>query len=275
MSLEPLSSVYPLIDSHAHLQLEPLASHREQVLQGAAEVGIEQIISVGVDVPSSHAVVQMARELPGKIWAAAGISPHYPERVSADEWAALEELWQEPCVVAVGETGLDYFYDFSPRELQRELFTRQLEASGTHNVPIVLHVRDAFEDVFNVIKAVELPAGGVMHCFTGGPKECERALELGLYLSFSGIVTFLNADLLREAARLVPADRLLLETDAPYLAPVPLRGKPNQPAYLIHTARRLAEIRQVEVCALCHQTRLNTCHLFGLPSCQPNTATIE
>ena len=166
---------------------------------------------------------------------------------------------------AVGETGLDYFYDFSPRERQQALFRRHLEAAGEVGRPVVIHIRDAYDDALALVADVGVPAGGVVHCFTAGPAECERALALGLHISIPGIVTFKNGDSIRAAIPLVPDDRLLVETDSPYLAPIPHRGQRNEPAFVAHTAARVAEVRGVSVEALTATTRANTIRLFGLP----------
>jgi TatD DNase family protein len=179
-----------------------------------------------------------------------------------EQWTELEELWTQPKVKAVGETGLDYYYDYSDRIRQQAVFERHLDASERLKMPVVIHIRDAFDDAYRLM--TNSGATGVVHCFTGGPEECERALAMGMYISLSGIVTFKNAKALRAAVPMIPADRLLIETDAPFLAPVPHRGKRNEPAFVVHTAAVVAELRGEHMESVCEITRQNTIELFGL-----------
>lgn len=255
----------PVIDSHAHLGFDRYADDLDAVLERAAAAGVEVIIDVGTDLPSS----ERARELAGRhphIFAAAGIHPHDAAAFDDADWPRLAALWADPRVRAIGETGLDYYYDHSPPERQRALFRRHLEAAGEAGLPVVVHCRDAFDDVFALVEDVGIPGGAVLHCFTGGPAEAERAVALGLHLSISGIVTFKNAGALREAVRAIPDDRLLVETDCPYLAPVPHRGKRNEPAFVVETARAVAELRGVAYPDFCALTRANTIRFFRLPA---------
>jgi TatD DNase family protein len=252
-----------LADSHAHLDFEQFADDLDQVLARAAEAGVAPVITVGTDLASSRRALELAGGSP-MLHATAGIHPHEAGNATAEDWAALRQLFSDEQVVGVGETGLDYHYRFHPPEVQQDLFRRHLRLSGEVGRPVVIHVREAFDDAFAILGEEGVAAGGVLHCFTGGPRECERALELGLHISLAGIVTFPQAAELQQAARLVPADRLLVETDAPYLAPVPLRGKRNEPAYVVHTARKVAALRQVGFDELCAETRANTIRLFGL-----------
>lgn len=253
----------PLIDSHAHLDFESFDDDRADVVQRALAAGVERIVTVGTDLASSRRAVELGDEFEPLV-AAVGVHPHSAGEFDDADWPELVALWLRPDVCAVGETGLDYHYDFSPRPRQRELFERHLQAAGEVGRPVIIHVREAYEDAFELIGAVGLPAGGVLHCFTGGVTEAERALELGLHISLSGIATFPRAEQIRDAARIVPLDRLLVETDAPYLAPVPKRGKRNEPAFVVHTAQRVAEVRGESYESLCVQTRANTLRLFGL-----------
>jgi TatD DNase family protein len=199
------------------------------------------------------------------LFATAGVHPHEADAFDDADWPALRALWDEPRVRGVGETGLDYFYDHSDRGRQRALFRRHLEVAGEVGHPVIIHIRDAFDDAFEDIASVGVPSGGVVHCFTGGPTECERALGLGMHVSISGIVTFKNAPAIREAVPLIPDDRLLIETDAPFLAPVPKRGKRNEPSFVAHTARFVAELRDTSFEDLAALTRRNTIELFRLP----------
>lgn len=253
-----------LIDSHAHLDGPKFAADLDAVLERAQAAGVDTVITIGVDLATSCAAADLARRYPG-VFASAGVHPHDAGRFDDADWPALAALWAEPRVRAVGETGLDYFYDFSPRERQQALFRRHLEAAGEVGRPVVIHIRDAYDDALALVADVGVPAGGVVHCFTAGPAECERALALGLHISIPGIVTFKNGESIRAAIPLVPDDRLLVETDSPYLAPIPHRGQRNEPAFVAHTAARVAEVRGVSVEALTATTRANTIRLFGLP----------
>ena len=253
-----------LIDSHAHLDGPKFAADLDAVLERAQAAGVDTIITIGVDLATSCAAADLARRYPS-VFASAGVHPHDAGRFDDADWPALAALWAEPRVRAVGETGLDYFYDFSPRERQQALFRRHLEAAGEVGRPVVIHIRDAYDDALALVAEVGVPAGGVVHCFTAGPAECERALALGLHISIPGIVTFKNGESIRAAIPLVPDDRLLVETDSPYLAPIPHRGQRNEPAFVAHTAARVAEVRGVSVEVLTATTRANTIRLFGLP----------
>ncbi len=252
-----------LIDSHAHVSFEGFADDLDAVLARAAAAGVDLMLNVGTDLASSLRARDFAHAHP-QVWAAAGIHPHEADAFDDADWPRLAALWADPRVRGVGETGLDYYYDLSKRERQRALFRRHLEAAGGVGRPVIIHCRDAFDDLFALVGEVGLPAGGVLHCFTGGPAEAERAVAMGLHVSFAGIVTFKNAGALREAAALVPDDRLLVETDCPYLAPVPWRGKRNEPAFVVETARKLAALRGISYEAVCALTYANTVRLFGL-----------
>lgn len=253
-----------LIDSHAHLDFDKFADDFDDVLARAAEAGVEMIVTIGTDLPSSRRARDLAHRF-SHLYASAGVHPHEADKFDDADWPALRALWDDPRVRGVGETGLDYYYDFSDRARQQVLFRRHLEVAGEVGRPVVVHVRDAYDDAFRIAEEVGLPAGGVLHCFTGGPAEAERALALGFHVSFSGIVTFKNAEENRQALPLVPDDRLLVETDSPFLAPIPKRGKRNEPAFVVHTARFVAEQRGIDYAALCALTRANTIRLFGLP----------
>ena len=176
------------------------------------------------------------------------------------------KLWTHERVVGIGETGLDYYYDYADRHRQRAVFARHLDAAQRLNMPVIVHIRDAFDDAFDTMHEVGVSAGGVVHCFTGGVQECRRALDLGLHISISGIVTFKNARALQAAVPMIPNDMLLIETDSPFLAPVPHRGKRNEPAYVVETAQCLAELRGQSLTELVKYTRKNTIELFGLPN---------
>jgi TatD DNase family protein len=213
-------------DDHCHLDLTAeRGPSADEAVDAARAVGVERLVTVGTDVASSRTAIDVARRFEG-VWATAGVHPHDAK----GGWVGLEELLAEPEVVAVGECGLDYHYDHSPREVQRESFAVQIALAITHDLALVVHTREAWDDTFAVLAAHGVPERTVVHCFTGGPDEARRCLDLGAHLSFSGIVTFPGAPEVREAAALCPLDRLLVETDSPFLAPVPHRGRPNQPS---------------------------------------------
>ena len=227
----------PWIDDHCHLDLDPAKAAAQ--VAAAADAGVERLISVGCDVAQSAGYVDLARRHPDVVWATAGVHPHD----ASGGIGGLEALLVEPEIVAVGECGLDFFYERSPRDVQREVFAAQIAMARAHDLALVIHTRDAWPETFDVLAAEGVPDRTVFHCFTGGPDEARRCLDLGAVLSFSGIVTFPSATDLQEAARLCPLDRLLVETDAPYLAPVPHRGKPNQPAWVPVVGAAMAELQ--------------------------------
>ena len=227
------------IDDHCHLERDPLRA--DEQVAAAAEAGVTRLISVGCDVGQSSDYIDAARRHPGVVWATAGIHPHEAK----DGLDGLEGLLGEAEVVAVGECGLDYHYDHSPRGTQREVFAAQIALAHAHDLALVIHTREAWSDTFDILEAEGTPERTVFHCFSGGPEEALRCLDLGAVLSFSGIVTFPSATDLQAAAVLCPLDRLLVETDSPYLAPIPHRGKRNQPAWVSVVGTAVAELRGV------------------------------
>jgi len=256
-----------LVDSHAHLDGPEFAPDRAAVLERARAAGVERIILIGLwRKPGDFgSALELAAEDPAFLWATAGIHPHESGHVPESDWLYLDELARDPRVVGVGETGLDYHYLHSTREAQRAGFERQLALATVVGKPVSVHLREAEEDSVAMLRnsGVGKARGGVIHCFSGDARAAERYLELGLYLSFSGIVTFKNAAALQEAARLTPLDRLLIETDAPFLAPVPHRGKRNEPAYVALTAAKIAELKGLPVEEVGAAALRNTEKLFG------------
>lgn len=210
-------------DSHCHIPYDGVG---EEAIVEARAAGVDRLITVGTDAESSASVLDVARRHDG-VWATAGVHPHDAKDADLD---AIASLLADPNVVAVGECGLDFHYDHSPRDVQRAVFAAQVALANAHDLALVIHTRDAWDDTFDVLAAEGVPTRTVFHCFTGGAIEARRALDLGAVLSFSGIITFKTADDIRAAAALCPLDRLLVETDSPYLAPVPHRGRPNRPA---------------------------------------------
>jgi TatD DNase family protein len=249
-------------DDHCHLHFrEAAAADVDELVATAHEAGVERMVTVGCDVADSIAAIEAARGRPG-VWATAGVHPH--EAAAGIE--GLEALLAAPEVVAVGECGLDYFYEHSPREAQRDVFAAQIALAHRHDLPLVIHSRDAWDDTFDVLAAEGTPPSTVFHCFTGGPDEARRCLDVGAHLSFSGIITFKTADDLRAAAAICPLDRLLVETDSPYLAPVPHRGKPNRPALVTLVGAAVAAVRGVEVDEIAAATWANAEAFYRLPA---------
>jgi len=232
-----------LVDSHCHLDDEQFDADREQVIARALEVGVERMVAIGTGngPPDLEAGLRLARRY-SCIYATVGVHPHDAAKATLETFAQLAQLADEDKVLAVGEIGLDYHYDFSPRDVQQSVFVEQLQLAGRAGKPVVIHTREAWEDTLSLLRA-NWTGGGIMHCFTGGPDEARQTLDLGFHLSFGGVITFPKADALRDAARFAPLDRIVVETDAPYLAPVPKRGKRNEPAFIVETVRRLAEVR--------------------------------
>jgi TatD DNase family protein len=234
-----------LVDSHCHLDDKQFTGDREAVIERAQAAGVERLIAIGTGdgPPDLEAGVRFAECYPF-FYATVGVHPHDASKATPETFGRLRDLLTHPKVLALGEIGLDYHYDFSPRETQRAVFIRQLELARDSGKPIVIHTREAWSDTMQTLRE-HYSGGGIFHCFTSGPAEAQEALDFGFHLSFGGVLTFPKAEPVREAARLAPLDRLLIETDAPYLAPVPHRGKRNEPAFLTETARKLAEIRGI------------------------------
>jgi len=243
-------------DSHCHVQYEGVGI--EAVEEACAE-GVLRVITIGTDAEESRKAVDVAHTTDG-VWATVGVHPH-----DATEGVdGIVPLLGEPDVVAVGECGLDYHYDHLPRDVQRRVFAQQIGLARERGLALVVHTREAWDDTFDVLAAEGVPERTILHCFTGGPDEARRSLDLGAYLSFSGIVTFKGADDVRAAAALCPLDRLLVETDAPFLAPVPHRGQPNRPAWVKVVGETIAAVTNVSTAAIEGATWENTTRVFGL-----------
>ncbi len=256
-----------LVDSHAHLDFEDFEGDLDGVVERAAAAGVVRVVAVGLwRKPGDFGnALELARTRPGTFAATAGIHPHECARVPEEDWQQSERLARDPAVVGVGETGLDYHYDLSPREVQRESFRRSLRIARAVDKPVVVHVREADADCADILREEGLPPpGGVIHCFTGDWPAARTYLDLGLHVSVAGIVTFKQADAIREAVRNVPADRLLVETDSPFLSPAPFRGKRNEPARVALVAAKVAEVRGVTVEEVAEQTTVNALRLFRL-----------
>ncbi|HET8733860.1 MAG TPA: TatD family hydrolase [Anaeromyxobacteraceae bacterium] len=256
-----------LVDSHAHLDIEDLEGGIDGVVERAAAAGVSRIVAVGLwRAPGSFGnALELARARPGVFAATAGIHPHECARVPEADWAESARLAADPAVVGVGETGLDYHYDLSPREVQRESFRRSIRIARDVGKPLVVHVREADADCAALLRDEGVPAaGGVIHCFTGDWPAARTYLDLGLHVSVAGIVTFKTAEAIRDAVRRIPRDRLLVETDSPFLAPVPFRGKRNEPAHVLHVAKKVAELWGATLEEVALHTTANARRLFRL-----------
>lgn len=254
-----------IIDSHAHLDYPQFENRVDEVLARASALGVSEVISIGVKLSTAHGPRLLA-ETYDNVWFSVGIHPHEAaNEPDACNLKAILATADHPKCVAIGEAGLDYFYDNAPREAQVESFHVQIEAARQTGKPLIVHARDADEDIANILES-EMKKGaftGVLHCFSSGAKLAKRAIDIGFYISFSGILTFGKAEELRLVARDLPSERLLVETDSPYLAPAPHRGKTNEPGFTRHTLDRLAEVRQTSPEEMAKQTRLNTLRLFS------------
>lgn len=255
-----------LIDTHAHLDEQAFEQDLEEVLSRATEQGIEAILSIGVTEATSRAALALARAVP-QVHAVVGIQPNYVAQAGPDDFEMISAYASDPHVVGVGETGLDRYWDYAPLELQQQYFRRHIELSRHVDKPFVVHCREAEADVVTLLRemASSGPLHGVMHSFSGDRETALACLDLGLYISFAGMLTYKGNQQLRDVARVVPVDRLLVETDSPYLSPVPMRGKRNEPAYVVHTARCLADIHGLEFAELARMTTSNARRLFALP----------
>jgi TatD DNase family protein len=249
-----------MIDSHCHLDSADFDDDRDAVIERALAAGVEHMMAIGTGngPPDLEAGLRLAGKH-SAFYATVGIHPHDAAKAGPDDLRHLTDLMSHPKVLAVGEIGLDYHYDFSPRDVQKSVFIEQMGIAAQARKPIVIHTREAWDDTLALIRQHWTPhgIGGIMHCFSGGPEEMASALDLGFYLSFGGIVTFPKALAVQAAAKSAPRDRILIETDAPYLAPVPKRGKRNEPALMVHTARKLAELRGESYEDVCHATSEN------------------
>ncbi|NMB25221.1 MAG: TatD family hydrolase [Firmicutes bacterium] len=251
-----------IIETHCHLNNEQYANDLPAVIERAQASGVVHLINIGWDVASSEKAIQQAMVYTN-MKAAVGIHPHDADTISDQALARLEDLAINDVVVAWGEIGLDYYYDNSPREIQREAFRRQMAMAQRLQIPVVIHSRDATEDTLTILREYA-PLQGVMHCFSGSWETAKTCIDLGLYIGFAGPITFKNANRLRAVAARVPLERLVVETDCPYLSPEPLRGRRNEPAYLQHTLAKLAEIKEVDIVEVARVTTDNARTLFGL-----------
>jgi TatD DNase family protein len=241
------------IDSHCHIHDERIPDGPDGAVAAAMEMGVTTLVTVGCDRATSAAAIDVASRH-SNVFATVGLHPH--DAVNGVD--TIVDLLDTPGIVAIGEAGLDYYYEHSERDIQKAAFAEQIQLAHERGLPLVIHSRDAWDDTFEILDAEGVPDNTIFHCFTGGPDEARRCLERGTVLSFSGIVTFPSAKDVREAALLCPLESMLIETDSPYLAPVPQRGKKNRPAWVPHVGQFIADLRNIPVNELAGQTAANT-----------------
>jgi TatD DNase family protein len=255
-----------LIDSHAHIQGKEYAGEADAVIARARDAAVEKIIVVGGagDMSSNTEAIALVTRF-DDLYATVGMHPHDAKDVTEDELRTLRQLISCPKVIAVGETGLDYYYDYSPRDVQRRVFSQFIRIACDSGLPIVVHERDAAQDTANLLRSEGSgKLRGVIHCFTGDYEAARAYLDLGFYLSLTGIITFKNASALREVVQQVPLERLFVETDSPYLTPVPHRGKRNEPAYVRYVAETIAKVKELTVEEVARVTTANVKDLFSI-----------
>ncbi len=250
------------VDNHCHIDND--GKGRTEVTE-AIQAGVKKLVNVGTDLTTSKEALALAQMFSGSVFSTAGVHPHEASK----GLQGIRELLGNSDVVAVGECGLDYHYNHSPPSTQRKIFAEHIALAHEFNMPLVIHAREAWEEIFSILELEETPSRTVFHCFTGGPEEAEKALSLGALLSFSGLITFKNAQNIRDAMHRVPLDRFMIETDSPYLSPVPLRGKPNSPRNLPLIGAFIAEERKEDLNALSEQIWTTTHTFYGLPVTAP------
>ncbi len=254
-----------LIDSHTHIHFKDFQNETEAILNRAQKAGVSQLVNVATDLATSRTVIEIATRYPG-VFAAVGVHPHDVAKMADGDLAALKSLASSSSkVVAIGEVGLDYYYEHSPKDVQQSRLRDFVKLSAETKLPLIIHCRDAFEDCFRILDEENgWKQGGVFHCYTGNLETAEKILKKGFYVSFSGIVTFKKSQELQEVARRLSRDRFLIETDCPFLAPEPHRGKRNEPAYVRLVASKLAELRGVSFEEIAALTSRNTRELFRI-----------
>lgn len=256
-----------LVDTHSHIQLDDYDANRDEVIERARAAGVT-MMAVGVDVPSSVAAIELAKAN-DDIFATVGLHPHDAAgeegEIAAEDFAAIAKLSEDPLVLAIGECGLDYYHDNSPKDIQIDIFKQQIELALKLNKPMVWHVRDAFIDFFEVID--QYPGvRGIVHCFTGTQSEMQQAVDRGFYIAYNGIMTFTKDEAQLETVKATPLDRIVLETDCPWLSPKSRRGRPNEPAYIVETAQFVANLRGDTYSDFCIATTNNAQSILGIPS---------
>jgi TatD DNase family protein len=255
-----------LFDTHTHIDQSDFDGIRDAVVERAVGAGVGALIAVGTTAAASSACVELAARY-AQVYAAVGIQPNYVAESVADDWAVIENLATAPGVVAIGETGLDRHWDHTPFDQQQDYFDRHMRLADRHGLPFIVHMRDCDEDILDMLRQArrQRPLTGVMHSFTGDSEMAAECVDLGLYISFAGMITYKKSQDLRDVATTIPAERLLIETDSPYLSPEPVRGqRPNEPAHLRHTAELMARVRNLTPGELAELTTANARRLFKM-----------
>jgi len=253
-----------LTDTHIHLHFPQYDADRPEMIQRAIQGGVRHFLNIGTDLEDSRKAIAIAETYP-EVYAAVGYHPHETKSASPADLAELEKLLAHPRVVAIGEVGLDYFHDHSPRDIQQKTLRTFLEWNQKHKKPIIIHCRDAYEDLLQILKGFSTqPYRGTLHCYSSDAATMKKYLDLGFHIAFGGALTYKKNDALREACALCPKDRLLLETDGPYLPPQTMRGKRNEPLYMIETAECVAKLHNMSVEAIADLTTANAQALFGM-----------
>ena len=254
-----------VFDSHCHLDDAKFDEDREEAYRRMLAAGVTRCVCVGSDLPSSESCIALAAGHPG-VYAAAGVHPHEAKDAPEDYLDQLAALLRRERVVALGEIGLDYYYDLSPRDVQRRVLAEQVELAVQMDVPVIFHIRDAQGEMVDFFRGLKKLPAGIIHCFSGSPEIAAEYVKMGFYISFAGPLTFKKAPHLQQAAREVPLNRLLVETDSPYLAPEPMRGRRNEPANVVYTLQKLAELRGLPAEDMAAITWQNACDVFRLPT---------
>lgn len=252
-----------LIDTHCHLDEDTFTLELDEIVQRAIDAGVTAMLTIGTTADSSRRAVELAAKYP-QVYAVVGIQPNYTAEAKPDDWGSIEKLASEPKVVGVGETGLDRYWDYAPMEIQRDYFDRHLDLARRRDLPFVVHCREAEADIVDQLRqaAQQGPLRGVMHSFTGSSETAQACLDLGMFLSFAGMLTYKRNDALRRVTATVPLERILIETDAPYLAPLPMRGKRNEPSHVRFTAKCVADVRGLTLDEVAAATTENARELF-------------
>lgn len=253
-----------LTDSHAHLEMPEFDEDRIEVIQRARKQGMRCIITIGIQIPEAKKAIALA-EAYDFIYAAIGIHPHYTKEIKDDTYVILEHLASHPKVKAIGEIGLDFYRNLTPQEIQVKRFRELIQLGKKLNLPLIIHDRNAHEEIFTILKEEHgFDQGGVIHCFSGGYEIAKKFLDKGFYISFAGNLTFKNTSSLLEVVKKMPLEKILIETDAPFLAPHPFRGKRNEPAYVRYTAEKIGELKNKSLEKIAQQTCRNLLNLFRI-----------
>lgn len=252
-----------LIDSHAHLEMREFEHDRDEVVRRATEAGIEAIVTVGTNLRDCRKAVALAAQYES-VYAVLGVHPHDVKGIDEKTYSVIRKLFSQPKVVAYGEIGLDFFRDRSPRDVQIRRFGEQLEMAGELGMPVIIHDRDAHVETLEMLRSWKGKRGGIVHCFSGDVAMAKKCLDMGFYISIPGPVTYPKSEKLLDVVRQIPLERLLVETDAPYLAPQPYRGKRNEPAYVVHTARKIAEVKGLTLAEVATTTSQNARTIFEI-----------